>query len=359
MQYKIKVNLTENSRLSGLDFNNIPFGKVFSDHMFIAEYRDGAWQDGEIRPFDYIPMHPANLAIHYGQSLFEGMKASLMTDGTPALFRPEANLHRLNASAHRLCMPAFPEDYFLQALHTLVDIDKGWIPPAEGSALYIRPFMFACDETLGVRPSDNYTFMIITGPVGPYYPKPVSLWAEERYIRAAHGGTGEAKAAGNYGGALLPTKLANEKGYDQIIWLDAVEHKYLQEVGTMNLLLVIDGKIVTPPVDGTILKGITRDSVLTLLRDKGYVVEERPISIDEVVEAYNAGKLQEAFGCGTAAVVSHVSEITFRETKMVLPPVEQRQVGPMIKVMIDKMRSGEVVDNYGWIQPVVAPVPTV
>ena len=320
--------------------------------MFIAQYRDGKWQEGEIRPFVTIPMHPANLAIHYGQSIFEGMKASKMQDGTPALFRVDKSIERMNASARRLCMPEIPADLFTQAIETLVDIDRDWIPPAEGSALYIRPFMFACDEFLGVRPSCNYTFMVIVGPVGPYYAKPVTLWAEEKYIRAAQGGMGEAKAAGNYGGSLLATKLANEKGYDQIIWLDANKHKYLQEVGTMNLMLVIDGKVVTPPTDGTILRGITRDSIITILRDKGYEVEERPISIQEVMKAHKAGILQEVFGCGTAAVVSHVSEITYRTTKMVLPAIETRKVAEFAKDMINKMRTGEIKDKYGWVQPI-------
>jgi branched-chain amino acid aminotransferase len=352
MGYKIKVNLTQNSRLATLDFNKIPFGQTFSDHMFIAQYHDGKWQDCEIKPFGYIPMHPANVAIHYGQSIFEGMKASKMQDGTPALFRMEKHVERINASARRLCMPEIPGELFTQAIETLVDIDRDWIPPAEGSALYVRPFMFACDESLGVRPSSNYTFMVIVGPVGPYYAKPVTLWAEEKYIRAAQGGMGEAKAAGNYGGSLMATRMANEKGYDQIIWLDANKHKYLQEVGTMNLMLVIDGKVVTPPTDGTILRGITRDSIITILRDKGITVEERPITIQEVMKAHKAGLLQEAFGCGTAAVVSHVSEITYRKTKMVLPPIADRKIGNMAKMIIDKMRTGEIADKYGWVQPI-------
>jgi branched-chain amino acid aminotransferase len=353
MKYKFKVSLTEKSRLSSLDFNNIPFGHVFSDHMFVADYFDGAWQNLEIRPFGSLELHPANLAIHYGQSIFEGMKASKMKDGTPALFRCEMHSQRINASATRLCMPTIPDDLFRQAVETLVDLDRDWIPPAEGSALYLRPFMYACDEALGVRPSDNYKFVIITGPVGPYYSKPVTLWAEETYIRAAHGGMGEAKAAGNYAGALLATRLANKNGYDQIMWLDAAEHKYIQEAGTMNLMFVIDGTLVTPPTDGTILRGITRDTILKLLRDKGIPVEERELSVEELIGFYKAGKLQEVFGCGTAAVVSHVSEITFRDVKMVLPSMEKRTMGNMIKMTIDKMRSGDIVDKFGWVQPIL------
>jgi branched-chain amino acid aminotransferase len=245
-----------------------------------------------------------------------------------------------------------PGDLFIQALETLIDIDRDWIPPAEGSTLYIRPFMYATDESLGVRPSDNYRFMIITGPVGPYYAKPVTLWAETEYIRAEQGGTGEAKSAGNYAGALLPTKLANQRGFDQILWLDAEEHKYVQEAGTMNLMFVIDGKVITAPTDGTILRGITRNTMLILLRDNGYAVEERPLSIDEIVAAYHAGTLQEVFGCGTAAVVSHVSEITHHDLTMVLPSIESRKIGIWLKKQIDKMRTGEIADKYGWVEPI-------
>jgi branched-chain amino acid aminotransferase len=356
MSYKIKVKLTETSRLAGLDFNNIPFGKTFSDHMFIVDYADGEWRDAQIVPFGNTSLHPANLAIHYGQSFFEGMKASKMLDGTPALFRTDMHIQRLNASARRLCMPELPYDLFMQALETLIDIDRDWIPPAEGSTLYIRPFMYATDESLGVRPSDNYRFMIITGPVGPYYAKPVTLWAETEYIRAAKGGTGEAKSAGNYAGALLPTKLANQRGYDQILWLDAEEHKYVQEAGTMNLMFVIDGVLITAPTDGTILRGITRDTILKLLPDLNIPFEVRDLSIDEIVAAYHAGTLNEVFGCGTAAVVSHVSEVTYRDLTMKLSPVSERKIGNLLKKTIDKMRTGEVGDRYGWVQPIVSTI---
>jgi branched-chain amino acid aminotransferase len=352
MSYKIKVKLTKNSRLKRLDFNNIPFGKTFSDHMFTVDYADGEWKNPQIVPFGTMTLHPANLAIHYGQSLFEGMKASKMLDGTPALFRTDMHVKRLNASARRLCMPELPAELFKEALETLVDIDRDWIPPMEGSTLYIRPFMYATDEFLGVRPSETYKFVIISGPVGPYYSKPVTLWAETAYIRAAQGGTGEAKAAGNYAGALLPTKLANQRGFDQILWLDAVEHKYVQEAGTMNLMFVIDGKVITAPLDGTILRGITRDTMLILLKDNGYTVEERPLSMDEIVAAYHAGKLQEIFGCGTAAVVSHVASVTYGDLTMTLPAIETRKVGTWLKNQIDKMRTGAVADKYGWVEPI-------
>jgi branched-chain amino acid aminotransferase len=352
MANKIKVNLTQHSRLHSLDFNNIPFGQTFSDHMFVADYTNGTWTNCEIRPFGNLPLHPANMAIHYGQSIFEGMKASKMNDGTPALFRSEMHAQRINASARRMAMPELPEDLFIEALEILLDIDRDWIPPAEGSSLYIRPFMYATDEFLGVKPSQTYKFVIITGPVGPYYAKPVTLWAEEKYIRAAQGGTGEAKAAGNYAGSLLPTLLANQRGYDQILWLDADEHKYVQEAGTMNLMFVIDGKVVTAPTDGTILRGITRDTIIKIYRERGITVEERPLSMEELIAAYEAGRLQEVFGCGTAAVVSHVSSITYRDRTMTLPAIETRKIGEMAKTIINKMRTGEIADTHGWVQPV-------
>jgi branched-chain amino acid aminotransferase len=352
MKYDIKITRTTNSRLSSVDFENIPFGRVFSDHMFIADYKDGAWQSGQIVPFGPFSIHPACLGLHYGQSIFEGMKASRMHDGTPCLFRPEMHARRINASAARLCMPDFPENFFVEAVQTLVQVDKDWIPPAEGSALYIRPLMFANGEFFGVRPSDTYRMLIFTGPVGPYYPKPVSLLAEEKYVRAAIGGVGEAKAAGNYGAALLPAKLAQEQGYDQVLWLDAKEFKYTQEVGTMNIFFVIDGVVCTPSTVGTILKGITRDSILTILRDKGIPVEERMISIDEVVESHKAGKLQEVFGAGTAAVVAHVDKIKYRDLVMELPPMEDRYIGEMVKTEINGMRSGRLPDVYNWLHPI-------
>jgi branched-chain amino acid aminotransferase len=306
MKYDIKVTKTNESRLSEVDFENIPFGRVFSDHMFMVDYTEGKWHDPRIVPFAHFPIHPAAMVLHYGQAIFEGMKASKDINGRALFFRPEMHSHRINASARRLCMPEVPEDLFLEGLHKLVDLDQAWIPPQEGSALYIRPFMIANDEFIGVKPSNNYRFIIFTGPVGPYYPKPVSLMAETKYIRAAIGGVGEAKAAGNYAAAMLPAKLANDKGYDQVLWLDGKEFKYIQEVGTMNIFFVIDGKVITPATDGAILKGITRASIIEVLREQGYEVEERPITIHEVVEAHENGKLEEAFGSGTAAVVAHV-----------------------------------------------------
>ena len=352
MNYNIKVSKTENSRLSEVDFDKIPFGRTFSDHMFVADYIDGEWTNLQIVPFSRFMMHPSSLALHYGQAIFEGMKASKGIDDQPYFLRPELHAKRFNASAKRMCMPTVPEDLFLEALHKLIAIDKDWIPKKVGSALYIRPFMFANGEFIGVAPSDTYKFIIFTGPVGPYYPKPIRLVVEEKYVRAADGGVGEAKTAGNYAASLLPAKLAKEKGYDQVMWMDANEFKYIQEAGTMNLFFVIDGKVITPATSGSILKGITRASILIILKDKGYTVEERPISIDEVVEAHENGTLEEVFGTGTAAVVANVSDFTYKGVQYDLPPVEDHKIAHLARNEINGLRSREIEDTRGWIVPV-------
>ena len=344
----IKITKVKSSNVKNIDFDNIPFGKTFSDHMFIADYIDGEWTNIEIVPTTKLSIHPGNLAWHYGQSIFEGMKATRDAEGTPLLFRPEEHIYRLNASARRMCMPEIPEEMFLDAVHTLVRLEKDWIPPAEGSALYLRPFMFATDEAIGVRPSETYKFIICTLPVGPYYANPVKLKAETTYIRAAQGGVGEAKTAGNYAASLYPAKLAKEEGFDQIMWLDAKEFKYIQEVGTMNIFFVIDGEVVTPSTTGCILKGITRKTVIEILKDKGYTVTERDITIDEVVDAHKAGKLQEVFGTGTAAVIATVSDIKYQDTHMALD-VDSYKVAPFAKSTINGLRNRTIEDTKGWV----------
>jgi len=349
MSRTISVNLTSKSHIHEVDFNNLPFGRVFSDHMFVADYKNGEWVDLRIVPFQNFTMHPANMAIHYGQSIFEGMKATKTDEGKAVLLRPEMHAIRLNNSAHRMCMPELPEDIFLEALHKLIGIDSDWIPTSPGSALYIRPFMFANGEVIGVQPSDTYRFVIITSPVGPYYSKPVKLWVEEHYVRAVDGGVGEAKCAGNYGASLYPAKLAKERGYDQVMWMDAHEHKYIQEAGTMNFMFVINGTVITPLSDGAILKGITRDTIIHILKYKGIPFEEKKISIDELVEAYDNGSLQEAFGVGTAAVVAEVQDITFRAKVL---KFNGMTIGKMLKEEIENIRKGRVTDINNWLVPV-------
>ncbi len=347
----IKITKASKSRIHSVDMNDIPFGKVFSDHMFIADYINGKWQNFEIKPVENLSLHPSNLALHYGQSIFEGMKACVTDAGVPCLFRPEMHSKRLNKSAHRMCMPDFPEDVFLEALHKLVNIDSQWIPPQDGSALYIRPFMFATDEFLGVRPSEKYKFIIMTLPVGPYYTEPVSLKAETNFVRAIKGGVGEAKAAGNYAASLYPAKLAKEQGFDQVMWLDGIDFKYVQEVGTMNIFFVMDGVVVTPKTDGAILKGITRDCIITIMKDKGYKVEERLVNIEEILEASSNGKLQEVFGAGTAAVVSYVKRIHYNGHDINLN-VNNFKMATLAYDTITGIRKGTIEDKFGWLVPV-------
>jgi branched-chain amino acid aminotransferase len=350
MAYDIKVTRTTESSLHKTDFSDIPFGKVISDHVFIADFDGQHWVNTRIEPYGPIVMAPSNLALHYGQSIFEGMKATIC-NGEPTLMRPQMHARRLNLSAERMCMPSVPENLFIQAVSMLIDVDRNWIPQGDDHALYLRPFMFATDEAFGVQASKTYRFMIFTGPVGPYYPKPIKLWVEEVFTRAAQGGAGEAKCAGNYGASLLPAMRAKQNGYDQVMWMDAIEKKYVQEVGTMNLFFVIDGKVVTPATTGTILRGITRDSFLTILKDHGYTVEDRLVSITEIFDAHWRGTLTEIFGAGTAAVVSHVSEITWRDNVIKLSEVtpETRPVSTFLKRYLNDLRTGVIEDRYGWL----------
>jgi branched-chain amino acid aminotransferase len=335
-----------------LDFNNIPFGKIFSDHMLVADYKDGKWGQPEIVPVDYIPTHPGNLAWHYGQSIFEGMKASKSKSGNPLLLRPEKHLERMNASAARMCMPEIPYDLFMDGLKALLKLDVAWIPPQEGSALYLRPLLYATDESIGVRQSDTYKFIIMTLPVGPYYSHPVKLKADSHYVRAVDGGVGEAKTAGNYAASLYPAKIAKEEGFDQIMWLDAIHHKFVQEVGTMNIFFVINDEVITPSTSGSILKGITRDTIITVLKDQGYNIVERPINIDEIVAAHANGSLKEVFGTGTAAVVSEVSLISYKGHNMELDP-SKFIIAPLAKNTINKLRIQEVEDKFNWLVEVL------
>lgn len=347
----IRITRADHSNIESLDFSNIPFGKSFTDHMFIAEYKNGQWGNMEIKPLAKLQVHPASMAWHYGQAIFEGMKATKMVDGTPVFFRPEMHAKRINSSARRMCMPEFPEEAFLDAIHKLVAIDSAWIPKEKGSALYLRPFMFASDEFIGVRASDTYKFIIFCLPVGPYYSRPVSLLAEKTFIRAAHGGVGEAKTAGNYAASLYPAQVAKEKGFDQVMWLDAKEFKYVQEVGTMNIFFVFEDKVVTPATTGTILKGITRDTLITLMKDKGLHVEERLISTDEIIEAYKNGYLMEIFGSGTAAVVANVDRVQIDDFEMTFD-ASKWTLSTSIKDEINSIRNGTVTDPHGWIVPV-------
>tara|TARA_Y100000766_G_C18894051_1_gene600053 strand:- start:1085 stop:2149 length:1065 start_codon:yes stop_codon:yes gene_type:complete len=342
---KITINKTKASRLNDVDFENIQFGRVFSDHMFVADYAEGEWQNFEILPFQNLDYNPAFNSLHYGQSVFEGMKAHLDADNNVVLFRPMDNFARLNRSCERLCMATIDPQIMLDGLSELVKIDKDWIPKTEEGALYIRPFIFATDQYIGVAPSETYKMVIFTCPVNKYYDTAVKVKVEDVYSRAASGGTGFAKAAGNYAASLLPAKIAKEEGYDQLIWTDSTEHKYIEESGTMNLMVIIDGKIITPPAGETILGGITRLSVIAIAKDLGYTVEERQISVDEVIEAQQNGTLEDMFGTGTAVTITHISGFGRKGTDYELPPVSERKISSHLKKELEAIKRGKK-DNY-------------
>lgn len=344
---QIKIKKIAVSKVQDLDFNNIPLGQTFTDHMFVCSYENGQWQAPIIQPLSPLPTHPAAMAFHYGQAIFEGMKATVNTNGIPMLFRPEENAKRLNFSARRLGMPEFPELLFVEALKTLVSLDRLWIPPQQGSALYLRPFMYADEAFIGMRAATNYKFIIMASPSNPIYNKRISLYAETKYIRAAHGGTGEAKAAGNYAAAILPTELAKSKGFDQVLWLDANSFKTIQEVGTMNIFFKINGKIVTPPLDGAILAGITRMSTIELLRHKGFEVSEEPITIDDLIYASKSGTLEEAFGTGTAVGIAMIQQIGYND--QIIHVSDDNPVGQMVLDTINGVRVGTIPDELNWM----------
>ncbi|HEX9979686.1 MAG TPA: branched-chain amino acid aminotransferase [Flavobacterium sp.] len=350
MKYTIKETVVHTNRAASVDINGIAMGHEFTDHMFICDYEDGEWQNPRIEPLKLIPTHPAAMALHYGQAIFEGLKATMGKDGMPVLFRPDQNAERLNFSADRMGMPAFPEDLFVEGLKRLVATDKDWVPSNEGSALYLRPFMYADEAFIGMRAATKYKFIIFASPAGPFFSKPIKLYAETKYIRAAIGGTGEAKAAGNYAAAIRPTEMAKAKGYDQVLWLDARDFEYVQEVGTMNIFFKVNGKFVTPNLAGAVLNGITRLSVIDLLRDKGYEVEERPVSMKEIVEAFDKGTLEEAFGAGTAVSIAPVEEIGYKDMKITFPA--EAPVGRDIKATLDAIKMQKAEDKFGWIVPV-------
>ena len=345
----VRIHPTAASRLSEVDFSQLEFGKAFSDHMFVVDFRDNEWQDAQVVPYGDMAVSPANSALHYGQAIFEGMKAYHQQDGGVALFRPLDNWARLNTSAERMCMPTLPEEIFMRGLSELIKLDAEWVPTMPGSALYIRPFMFATDGFIGVRPSNSYRFIIFTCPVGLYYNKPLRVRFEQKYVRSAEGGAGFAKNAGNYGAAMYPTKLAQQEGYHQLIWTDSSEHQYVEESGTMNAIFVIDGRVITPALSSSILNGITRRSVLELARDMGIPVEERKVSSREVMEALTAGKLEEAFGAGTAATIAPIATIGYEGHDYDLPTPGPQAFSKRVSAALDAIRTGQGADEHGWM----------
>ncbi|WP_241559120.1 branched-chain amino acid aminotransferase [Chitinophaga barathri] len=345
---RIKVTKTTNSRLAEVDFNNLVFGKKYADHMLVADFDGKEWKNAEILPFQNLSVSPSNAAWHYGQAIFEGIKAYNDQEGNPMIFRPYDNYARFNKSAERMGMPDVPEWLFVGGMAMLIDLDRQWVPSNEGCSLYLRPFMIAADEFIGVRPSDTYKFAIINSPSGPYFNKPIHLLVQDKYIRAFPGGVGYAKAAGNYGGAMYPTMQARKDGYDQILWVDGHEYKWLQECGTMNVFVIIGNRAITPDLtNGTILAGVTRASVMDVLTDMGLEVEERPVSIEEVVAAYENGTLREVFGTGTAASVAYVEQLDYKEHRISMDTT-QYEIGAEVISRLDAIRTGKAEDSRSW-----------
>jgi branched-chain amino acid aminotransferase len=336
-------------QLRHLDAQNFYFGKSFTNYMLEADYINGEWTNAVIKKYEPLQLDPSSAVLHYGQSIFEGIKAYKNVNDQAVIFRPQENYKRFNTSAERMQMPTVPEWLFMDGMKQLIQLEQAWIPKEQDHSLYIRPFMIATDPFIGVRPSALYKFMIILGPAGPYNTEPMKILIEQKYTRATPGGVGFAKNGGNYGASLYPVVLAQKKGYDQVLWTDALEHKYVEEVGMMNVMFVIDDKVITPSLErGTVLKGVTRDSAIILLREMGYIVEERNLSIEEIVTAHKSGKLQEVFGVGTAAVVSFVAKLAYEDYEMDFD-LTKSEVATKLKKKLNDIRVGLEEDIHGWL----------
>ena len=343
------IQLTKNSRLPQVNWENLPFGRLFSDHMFCMDFNDGSWSDPKIIPYGDIKLSPANSALHYGQSCFEGMKAHRNIKGEVVLFRPYENAKRFNSSNTRMCIPEINENIFVNSILELIAIDKKWVPENLEHSLYIRPFIFATDPYIGIKPSDSYRFMIFTCPVGAYYTDPVSVKVETHYSRAVQGGTGFAKAAGNYAAALYPAMLAAKEGFRQLIWTDSNEHKYIEEAGTMNVMFVINDILITPFTGDTILNGITRKSVVEIAKDWGIEVQERKIEVNEIFEALKNGTLTEAFGAGTAATIAPISSIAINGDNYKIPESKDHHFHSKVLKYLSEYKIGKHPDKFNWI----------
>lgn len=344
----IIIKKAKRSRIREVDFTSLEFGKYVADHMLICDYKDGEWQLPQIVPFANLSLSPATLALHYGQTVFEGMKAFRMHDDRVNIFRMDRHYERLVRSLNRMCMAVLPEHVFMEGLQQLVDLDSNWVPEEDGSSLYLRPFMYASEAKFGVKVSEEYRFVVFSGPVGPYYAQPLKVKVETEYIRAARGGTGAAKCGGNYGGAFYPSMLAKQAGYDQVLWTGGRDNKYIEESGTMNVMFVIDDVLVTPPLSDSILDGVTRDSLLTLANDLDYKTSERPVSIAELEFAFRNGTLTEAFGAGTAAVVAPIQTINIGGRDFNLPPYSHESLMHRIKQRLEAIRTGRQADTHEW-----------
>ncbi|WP_044399162.1 branched-chain amino acid aminotransferase [Lacinutrix sp. Hel_I_90] len=343
----IKITKTNHSKIQDTDFDNLAFGQVFSDHMLVCDYKDGKWHAPEIVPYGPITLDPAAKIFHYGQSIFEGMKAYKDASGGVFLFRPMENIRRLNISAKRLAIPEVPEDYFFEGLKTLLKVEKDWIPTAEGSSLYIRPYVFATGAGFHASPANAYKFIIACAPSGAYFSGKVNVLIEEKYSRSANGGVGFAKAGGNYAGQFYPTQLAKDKGYQQVIWTDDTSHEYIEEAGAMNIFARINDTLITAPISDRILDGVTRKSILDIAKAEGIKTEVRKISVNELIEASKDGSLKELFGAGTAAVISPISGFGFRDEDFELPILEHTYAEKLKKLIID-IQTNKAEDPFGW-----------
>ncbi|WP_302133063.1 branched-chain amino acid aminotransferase [Thomasclavelia spiroformis] len=336
------------------DQNNLGFGTYFTDHMFMMDYTEGiGWHDARIVPYAPIAMDPATMVLHYAQETFEGLKAYRNPKGEITLFRPEMNARRMINSNKRICMAELPEDMFVEAVEAIVKYEQDWIPTAKDTSLYIRPFMFASEASVGVHPAKSYTFVIILSPVGSYYPEgvnPVKIWVEDEYVRAVKGGTGFTKCGGNYAASIAAQVKAESHGYTQVLWLDGVHRKYVEEVGTMNVMFLINDTVVTAPLEGSVLPGVTRDSIIHILKDWGYKVEERELSIDELMEAGHNGELKEAFGTGTAAVISPVGQLYYKGEEIVINDFKTGELTQKLYDTLTGIQWGGLEDKYGWVR---------
>ncbi len=349
---EIRIELTKTPKAKPTDESKLGFGHIFTDHMFAMNYDTGkGWHDARIVPFDNVTLSPAAMCLHYGQEIFEGLKAYRTADGSVQLFRPDENYKRMNVSAERMVIPKIDEEFMLRATKKLIEIEKDWVPHTDGASLYIRPFIFATDPYVGVRPADHYLFLIILSPSGAYYStglNPVKIYVEQKYVRAVRGGTGFAKTAANYAISLKGQDEAHAQDYEQVLWLDGVEQKYIEEVGSMNIFFVIDGEVITPELTGSVLPGITRKSALEVCRSKGIKATERRITIEEVAKAYDEGKLDEVFGTGTAAVISPVGHLKWGDKIMT---INNNEIGPISQMLYDTMTGiqwGKIEDTFGW-----------
>ncbi|HOY47750.1 MAG TPA: branched-chain amino acid aminotransferase [Flavobacteriales bacterium] len=343
------VTRVTESRLPSINLDHLPFGKIFSDHMFIAEYDGKNWINPRIEPYAPISLSPAASVFHYGQAIFEGMKVFRSDKDELLFFRPEENYKRMQQSAIRLCMPPVPEHIFMDGLRQLVDLDAAWVPKGDENSLYVRPVLFATEPVLGVKPSETYSFIILTSPTGAYYTEDLKVVIEKTYSRASRSGTGFAKAAGNYAGALYPTQLAQQKGYNQVIWTDAATNTKVEESGTMNLMFVINGVLITPSLSPSKLAGITRDSVIELARHWGMLVQERDVSVSEIIGAFRAGTLEEAFGTGTAANIAHISVIGHEGEDFKVPELHADLFSVKALRFLNDLKAGRTADPFGWI----------